>query len=148
VGGKAISGTVLLHDISFVDSVQVASRTLIDFHVDFPNGTGITFNGSHQRSWISGRSDTIPDNNVYTYAGSLTGLASGGRTFKQDITTPILTNFYCASLGFFARSAGVVELSELEGYPNRKRTVNYGTDKCDRSITVETFRRTYGVGVN
>ena len=78
----------------------------------------------------------------------MSGVSSGGRSFTQDIISPVRTNFYCASLGDFARSQGVVELTVLEGYPNRKRTVDYGNGVCNNTITIETFRRTYGVSAN
>lgn len=149
VNGKKVEGTVILHDISFsADSIQSATRTLVDLRVEFPNGSAITFNGSHSRAWTSGLADSIIRNNVYRYEGSITGASSGGRTFKQDITTPVVANFYCASQGFFARTTGVVELSHLQDYPVRKRTADYGNSTCDKSISVETFRRTYGVGAN
>ena len=88
-------------------------------------------------------------NNRYTFRGSITGVSSTGRSFTQDIdiNTPVIADFYCASKGFFARTYGVVKLSRLEGYPDRKRTVDYGSDstKYDNTVTVSTFRRTYGV---
>lgn len=148
VNGRGVQGTVTLHDISFVDSVQVATRTLTDFSVSFPNGTAITFNGSHQRTWASGMADSIPNNNVYAFTGSMDGVSSSGRTFTQTIVTPVITNFYCASLDYFARTQGVVELTELQGYPNRKRTADYGIGVCNNTISIKTFRRTYGVGAN
>ncbi len=149
VNYKKVEGAVTLHDISFTaDRIQVATRTLVDLRVENANGTAITFNGSHKRNWISGMADSIITNNVYRFEGSISGVSSSGRTFKQDIISPVIANFYCASTGYFARSSGVIELSELKGYPNRKRTVDYGSGQCDKAISVETFRRTYGVGAN
>jgi hypothetical protein len=148
VNNNKVEGTISLHDhIILPDSAYIATRTLTDFKVTFASGTAILFNGSHVRVWSSGRADALRSNNVYSFTqGSLTGVSSAGRTFTQTITTPFTVNFYCASLGFFPRTYGVVELAELEGYPERKRTVDYGDSlKYDNTITVETFRRTYGV---
>jgi hypothetical protein len=145
---KKVEGTVSLHDFQILpNGAYVAVRTLTNFKITFPNGTGITFNGSHDRVWTSGRADVSATNNRYTFRGSISGTSSSGRSFIQDITVPVIADFYCASQGFFARTYGVVELSRLDGYPDRKRTINYGSDstKYDNTITVSTFRRTYGV---
>ena len=145
---KKVEGTVSLHDFAMLpDGAFVAVRTVTDFKVTFPNGTGITFNGSHDRVWTSGRGDNLATNNRYTFRGSMQGVSSTGRSFTQDITKPFIADFYCASKGFFARTYGIVELTGLTGYPDRKRTVDYGSDstKYDNTVTVSTFRRTYGV---
>jgi len=145
---KKVEGTVSLHDFAILpDGALVAVRTLTDFKVTFPNGTGVTFNGNHDRVWTSGRADNLATNNRYTFRGSMQGVSSTGRSFTQDITQPFIADFYCASQGYFARTYGIVELSALGGYPDRKRTVDYGSDstKYDNTVTVSTFRRTYGV---
>ena len=145
---KKVEGTVGLHDFQILpDSAYVAIRTLTDFKITFPNGTGVTFNGSHDRVWTSGGGDSLATNNRYTFRGSMTGVSSSGHSFTQTVTTPFIADFYCSSQGFFARTYGVVELSKLDGYPDRKRTVDYGADstKYDNTVTVSTFRRTYGL---
>ncbi len=147
-----VEGTVGLHDFAILpDSAYAAVRNLTDFKITYPNGTGVTFNGSHDRVWTSGRADSLINNNRYTFresiTGPITGMSSTGRSFTQTITTPFIADFYCVSKGFFGRTYGVVELSRLGGYPDRKRTVDYGSDstKYDNTVTVSTFRRTYGV---
>jgi hypothetical protein len=145
---KKVEGTVSLHDFAILpNGAFVAVRTLTDFKVTFPNGTGVTFNGSHDRVWTSGRGDNLATNNRYTFRGSMQGVSSTGRSFTQDITKPFIADFYGASQGYFARTYGIVELSALGGYPDRKRTVDYGSDstKYDNTVTISTFRRTYGV---
>ncbi len=152
VNQKKVEGTIELHDISLTtDGLLEATLTLTDFRISFPNSTAIIFNGSHTRLWTSGMGDTIHDNNVYLFTGSLNGVSSSGRSFTQDITTPVVASFYCASQpsqGNFSRVAGVVELTRLEGFPDRTRTVDYGDGTCNNKVTVATFRRTYGVKVN
>jgi hypothetical protein len=152
VNGKKVQGTVSLHDISFLesggDTLQNATRTLTDFKVEFPNGTSITLNGSNNRQWISGRADSIITNNVYRFEGTMNGVSGNGRTFQQEVVAPVIANFYCSFQGFYPRARGVLELTQLDGYPDRKRTVDYGDGTCDNSITIATFRRTYGVPAN
>jgi hypothetical protein len=149
VNNRKVEGTISLHDVTVVsDTILQATRTLTDLKVTFPNGASVTFNGDQTRSWTSGRGDTIINNNVYTFLGSLSGISSSGRSFTQDITVPVVTNFSCAFEGDFARTAGVVELSTLDGYPDRKRSVDYGDSTCNKIITVTTFRRTYATSTD
>jgi hypothetical protein len=146
VDDRKITGTVSLHNISISpDTIQSATTTVTDLKVEFVNGTAITFNGSQARTWISGFADNILYNNVYSLTGSLSGFSAAGRTFTQDITSPVIVNFYCAYQAKFARSQGVVELSQLQGYPDRRRIVDYGSGACDHVISVTTFRRKYGI---
>ncbi len=147
VSSKKLSGTIELKNFQILpDGAYVAVRTVTDFKVSYPDGTTVTFNGGHDRVWTSGRGDTLENNNRYTYRGSMDGVSSNGRSFTQDITVPCIADFYAYSQGNFARTYGTVELSRLDGYPTRKRTVIYGTDstKYDKIVTVSTFRRTYG----
>ena len=148
VNSKKVEGTVILQPTSSNADTIAATLTLNNLKVEFVNGTTITFNGTQNRTWISGLGDSIITNNVYRTRGSMSGVSSSGHTFVQDITTPVISNFYCASQGYFARSYGVVELSQLQGYPSRKRTVDYGTGACDNILSVTTFRRAYGLNAN
>jgi hypothetical protein len=96
---------------------------------------------------ISGYADSDPSNNIYKITGSVSGQSTTGRSFRHDITTPIIANWSCAAEGNFARVSGVVEMTSLGGYVSRKRIVNYGDGNCDNIITITTFRRTYQVTV-
>ena len=106
------------------------------------------YNGSRTRELISDYADSDPSNNVYSITGSVSGQSTTGRSFTQEITTPIIANWACASEGNFARVSGVVEMTTLSGYVARKRVVNYGDGECDNVITITTFRRTFEVTVN
>jgi len=145
---KKVEGTVGLHNFEILpDGAFVIVRTLTDLKITFPNGTSVMYNGSHDRVWTSGRGDSLATNNRYAFRGTINGVSSSGRVFTQKITTPVIADFYSVSQGFFARTYGVVELIKLDGYPDRQRTVNYGKDstKYDNTVTVSTFRRTYGI---
>lgn len=147
---QAVEGTVIL-DSMYLDAANqvVASRSLQDFKVTFSDGSAVTFNGSRRKVWIAGMGDTLEYNNAYTLSGTITGTSSSGHAFRQDITTGVFINFYCASsTGGFARTFGVVELSKLDGYPDRTRTVDYGDSTCNKTVSVITFRRTYGISAN
>lgn len=151
VNNRKVEGTVSLHN-RFVNSAGLNEddRTLTDLTITFPDGSGIKYEGTHTRVWTSGRGDTVEYNNIYNLFGSITGTTSSGRNFTQDIDIdhPVKLDFYCATSGDFARTRGIVELSKLDGYPDRQRTVDYGDSTCDKTISVKTFRRTYGVTTN
>jgi len=149
VNGKSIEGTIEVKDIlkNASDNLQ-ATRKLTNLKVTFANGKSVTINGSRTREWIAGDGDANPDNNKYKITGTLEGTTSTGRSFTQEITTPIVVDFACAKEGKFARVSGVVEITKVGGYGTRKRTVDYGDGTCDNTITITTFRRTYTVTVD
>jgi hypothetical protein len=149
VNGKSIEGTIEVRDIlkNGAGNLQ-ATRKLTNLKVTFSNGKSVTINGSRTREWIAGAGDTNPDNNKYRITGTLEGSTSTGRSFTQEITTPIVVDFACAKEGKFARVSGVVEITKVGGFGTRKRTVDYGDGTCDNTITVTTFRRTYTITVD
>ncbi len=148
VNNKGVSGTIELRDISVNASGNLQSvKRLIELTISFPNGESIVYNGSRTREWISGAGDEDPTNNVYRITGSVEGKSTNGRSFTHEIVEPIIADWSCAAQGKFARVAGVVEMTRLGGYTNRKRTVDYGEGECDNKIVVTTFRRTYTVTI-
>lgn len=146
VNHREVSGTIGLRDIAINDAGNLQStKHLADLKVTFPNGEYVVFNGSRTRELLSGYADNDPSNNVYKITGSISGQSTTGRSFTDEITTPIIANWSCAAVGNFARVSGVVEMTRLGGYVARKRLVNYGDGECDNIVTVTTFRRTYVV---
>ncbi len=144
VNNKSITGTIELRDRSINQYGNLQSvKRLIDLTITFPNGRSIVFNGSRMREWLSGSGDGDPSNNVYRITGSLEGISSTGRLFTHTIVEPIIADWSCAAQGNFARVSGVVEMTKLNGYSVRKRTVDYGDGACDNVITITTFKRTY-----
>jgi hypothetical protein len=149
VNSKSIEGTIEVRDILKNASGNLqATRKLTNLKVTFASGKSITVNGSRTREWIAGAGDGNPDNNQYRITGTLEGTTSTGRSFTQEITTPIVVDFACAKEGKFARVSGVVEFTKVGGFGTRKRTVDYGDGTCDNTITVTTFRRTYTITVD
>jgi hypothetical protein len=148
VNNKGVSGTIELRDVAInaQGNLQCTKR-LIDLTITFPNGEYVVFNGSRVREWLAGAGDDNRFNNLYRITGSCTGRWSTGRTFTHEIVEPIIADWACAEQGNFARVAGVVEVSKLGGYKDRKRTVDYGDGECDNIIVITTFRRTYNVVV-
>src|SRR6187551_1129795 len=148
VNNKGITGTIELRDrsINAAGNLQSVKR-LIDLTITFPNGQYTVFNGSRTREWLSGDGDGDPSNNVYKITGSVNGISTTGRSFTHEIVEPIIADWSCAAQGNFARISGVVEMTKLNGYSVRKRTVNYGDGECDNLITITTFRRTYVITV-
>lgn len=148
VNNKGVTGTIELRDFSINASGNLQSvKRLIELTISFPNGESMVFNGSRTREWISGEGDDDPSNNVYRITGSIEGKSTKGRSFTHEIVEPIIADWSCAAQGKFARVAGVVEMTRLGGYNNRKRTVDYGDGECDNIIVVTTFRRTYTVTI-
>ena len=148
VNNKGVSGTIELRDVSVNASGNLQSvKKLIELTISFPNGESMVYNGSRTREWISGAGDDDPTNNVYRITGSVEGKSTNGRSFTHEIVEPIIADWSCAAQGKFARVAGVVEMTRLGGYTNRKRTVDYGDGECDNTIVVTTFRRTYTVTI-
>ena len=148
VNNKQLKGAIELRDIERNDAGNLQStKKMVDLKVIFPNGKYVMFNGSRTRELLSGYADNDLSNNVYRITGSVSGQSTTGRTFKHEITTPIISNWACAAEGNFARVSGVVEMTTLGGYVSRTRVVNYGDGSCDNRITVTTFRRTYDVTV-
>lgn len=149
VNNKGVTGTIELRDISINGAGNLQSvKRLVDLTISFPNGESVVFNGSRTRELISGYADDDLFNNVYRITGSVAGQSTTGRSFTQEITEPIIADWACAAQGNFARISGKVELTKLNGYSSRKRTVDYGNGECDNIITITTFRRTYVVNVN
>ncbi|HEX6889538.1 MAG TPA: hypothetical protein VF141_02555 [Chryseolinea sp.] len=146
VNNKGVSGTIELRDIAInaQGNLQCTKR-LIDLTITFPNGERVVFNGSRIREWLAGAGDDNRFNNLYRITGSVTGKWCTGRTFTHEIVEPIIADWSCAALGNFARIAGVVEVTKLGGYKDRKRTVDYGDGECDNIVVVTTFRRTYNL---
>lgn len=149
VNNKSVEGTVEVRDITVNAAGNLQStRKVTDLKITFPNGKFVTINGSRTREWFAGRGDNDPTNNKFRITGTLTGVSSTGRTFTNEITSPIIVDFACAKLGNFARVQGVVETTRVGGYGDRKRTVDYGDGTCDKTITITTFRRTYTITVD
>jgi len=149
VNNKGVTGTIELRDVSINAAGNLQSvKRLVDLTISFPNGEQTVFNGSRTREWISGAGDNNRLNNVYRITGSVTGVSTTGRSFTHEIVEPIIADWSCAAQGNFARIAGVVEMTKLGGYVNRKRTVDYGDGACDNTIMITTFRRSYVITIN
>ncbi len=149
VNNKGITGTIELRDRSINEAGNLQSvKKLMDLTVTFPSGQYTVFNGSRTREWLSGDGDGDPSNNVYKITGSVNGISTTGRSFTHEIVEPIISDWSCAAQGNFARISGVVEMTRLNGYSTRKRTVDYGDGECDNLITITTFRRTYVITID
>lgn len=146
VNNKGVEGQIELRDINEnADGTIQSTKKLVDLTVTFPNGKSVTYNGSRTRLWKEGVRDGDLANNVFEITGSIEGLWSTGRTFTHKIVEPIVVDWSCASSGNFARVAGLVEIEKLNGFVNRKRTINYGNGDCDNAITVTIGTRTFEI---
>jgi hypothetical protein len=149
VNNKGVEGTIELRDVSINEEGHLQStKRLIDLTIIFPNGKRIVFNGSRTREWLSGFGDCDRTNNVFRITGSLTGVSNTGRSFTYDIVVPIISDWSCAAQGNFARISGIVEMTKLGGYVQRKRIVDYGDGECDNVITIITIKKKYTITVD
>jgi hypothetical protein len=148
VNNKGVTGTIELRDVSInADGNLQSTNRLKDLTITFASGQKVVYNGTRTREWLAGAGDDDPTNNKYRITGTVTGESTTGRSFTQEIVEPIISDWSCAAQGNFARVAGVVEMTKLNGYSVRKRTVDYGDGECDNVITITTFRRTYKVTI-
>jgi hypothetical protein len=148
VNNKGVTGTIELRDVSInADGNLQSTNRLKDLTITFPSGQKIVYNGTRTREWLAGAGDDDPTNNKYKITGTVTGESTTGRSFTQEIVEPIISDWSCAAQGNFARVAGVVEMTKLNGYSVRKRTVDYGDGECDNFITITTFKRTYKITI-
>lgn len=149
VNGKSVEGVIEVRDILKNSSGNLqATRRLLNLKITFANGKYIIFNGDRTREWIGGFGNGDPNDNVYKVTGILTGVSSTGRTITNEIISPITVDFSCAKSGNLARTKGIIEITKVGGYADRKRTIDYGDGTCDKTFTVSTFRRTYTVTVD
>lgn len=148
VNNKGVTGTIELRDIEInaQGNLQCTKR-LVDLTIWYPNGQRVCFNGQRIREWLAGAGDDNRFNNIYRITGSVTGRWTTGRTFTHVIVEPIIADWSCAAQGNFARVSGVVEVTNLGGYKERRRVVNYGNGECDNIIVITTFRRTYNLTI-
>ncbi len=144
VNNKGVSGSIELRDIQEnTDGTVQSTKKLVALTITFPNGESMVYNGSRTRVWLEGVRDGDPTNNVFEITGTVDGIGSNGRTFSHKIVEPIIADWSCAAAGNFARVAGLVEIERLNGFINRKRTVDYGNGECDNTITVTIGNRTF-----
>jgi len=148
VNNKGVTGTIELRDVSInADGNLQSTNRLKDLTITFASGQKVVYNGTRTREWLAGAGDDDPTNNKYRITGTVTGESTTGRSFTQEIVEPIISDWSCAAQGNFARVSGVVELTKLNGFSVRKRTVDYGDGECDNVITITTFKRTYKVTI-
>jgi len=144
VNDTQVTGAIEVRDIrvNSEENMQCSVR-LVDLRIIFPNGRDITFNGKRIREWLAGFGDDEPSNNIFRITGSLEGVTSSGRLITQEITEPVISDWSCASSGFFARVSGKIEITRLSGFGVRKRIIFYGDGACDNVILIITVRRIY-----
>lgn len=148
VNNRQITGTIELRDVNVNSKGNIeCTKRIKDLRIIFANGTFVTYNGERIREWLAGYGDDDPTNNVFRMTGSFEGVSSFGHTFTHVITDPIISDWSCASAGFFARVSGRIEMTKLSGFGIRKRIIFYGDGECDNVITITTFRRTYQVSI-
>jgi hypothetical protein len=145
VDGKKIGGIIKLTKSFENESANLISeRTLKDFTVTSADGNVMKTNGTHTREWLEGYGDDDENNNVVRLSGFMQGVSTKGRAFKNEIVTPVILSYSCASEGGFLRVAGTVKMAvgKLDENGDKKgflRVVDYGDGSCDKEFTVTVF---------
>ena len=152
VSGKRLEGEIFISDIrrDTVDSLLHSVCTFRNFKISFPNGTNVTYNGSHTRVWTFGEGDNVSTNNTYSVTMLTDSLNISGpatRTFKTAIPSPVKLNYACAITGKLAATAGTIQVNEISGMGAGARNVSFGDGTCDNAVSVTTTQRTFGASV-
>ncbi len=139
VNNRAISGSIELRNFNrSEEGFLTATRALVGYTVTYPDGNSVTVNGSTLREWIEGEGDGDPTTNVFRLTGGYEGTSTRGIRFTHTITDPVIARFACRAQGGFLRTAGIIEMirSHENVSKQRIRTILYGDDICDNTITV------------
>ncbi|MDP1727403.1 MAG: hypothetical protein Q8M15_11520 [Bacteroidota bacterium] len=87
------------------------------------------WNSNRTRTWISGESTPIWNDDVYEISGTTSGTNRKGISYSAVTTVPIKADLSCQ----YRFVSGVIELTP-EG--KAKRIIDFGTGKCDNQVTV------------
>ncbi|MCA6074699.1 hypothetical protein [Fulvivirga sedimenti] len=139
VNNRQISGTIELRNFNrSEEGFLTATRALVGYTVTYPDGNSVTVNGSTLREWIEGEGDGDPLTNVIRITGGYEGTSTRGVRFTHTITEPVIARFACRAQGGFLRTAGIIEMiRKNENFSKERiRTILYGDDICDNTITV------------
>ena len=125
---------------------------VVDGKIISPNADEVSWTSTRTRTWIEGQNTNFWTLNtdtsccmffngilddVYSITGNASGTNRNGRTFTADITTPLRVQF-CGWIPEITQ--GVIEIQPED---LKKRTVDFGSQECDRTFTVEIGKKTY-----
>jgi hypothetical protein len=112
----------------FENSISLSVK-IKDGKVIFPDGKFITFESVQTRTIkMTATGYQVKIN------GTSTGIGTDKVAYTSTITTPLEINKDCVKTGIYVPSAGVMEFGNILG----KITINFGTGKCDKIITITT----------
>lgn len=100
-----------------------------------PDGSHCSWNSNRVRTWISGKSTLIAEDDVYEITGTTNGVSRAGISYNAIIIKPLKVMLNCQ----WRMVSGQVELT-----PEAKpiRLLDFGNGECDNSITITVNGKT------
>ena len=128
-GTKTVTFTSVSGEGSATFSVSVDAKIKIKTKA----GKDLVWNSLRTRIYdTKGTFDNWKDDEV-TLSGNANGVNRNGVKYSAVITTPLTVKLSCVETSGWIPSSGVLEVTP-EGAA--KRSVNYGSGSCDRTVTV------------
>jgi hypothetical protein len=132
VDDRKIEGTRVLTNEGFNEGDRFFSfKTVMEGgKITWPDGTFRSFDARHtKRIFLPNSSRGI----IYAVAGGSRGVNRAGKGFVIEITKPLIFAERCIRSGVRVPSEGVLSIQvETKG----KMSVDFGTEGCDREVTV------------
>jgi len=125
-----VEGTRTVMNISeTTEDAPKFNITMVGGKLTFPDGTFISRDADHVRTWVRG---ATPVADVVTLKGSASGIKRDGTAYTAEITTELVFKRICRVSGT-ARIpvAGIKEIS----WNDNLLVVDFGTGECDRLVT-------------
>ncbi|MBC7488023.1 MAG: hypothetical protein H7282_14880 [Cytophagaceae bacterium] len=124
---KNTNGTVLnVIDSALPDSSGYAQ-------IIYPNGGGTTtWKSTRIRTWTAGSSTTTLSDDIYSIAGTASGVSKEGKAYSMNITNLIVKLECFLTYYIYMPAGGTIDIITTEG----TRSINYGNGvSCDRNVT-------------
>ncbi len=142
INDNAIDGTktVTFTSVSGEGSATFSASVDAKIKIKTKAGKDLVWNSLRIRTYdTKGTFDNWKDDEV-TLSGNANGVNRNGVKYSAVITTPLTVKLSCVETSGWLPSSGVLEVTP-EGAA--KRSVNYGSGSCDRTVTVTVGDRSF-----
>ncbi len=142
INDNAIDGTktVTFTSVSGEGSATFSASVDAKIKIKTKAGKDLVWNSLRIRTYdTKGTFDNWKDDEV-TLSGNANGVNRNGVKYSAVIVTPLTVKLSCVETSGWLPSSGVLEVTP-EGAA--KRSVNYGSGSCDRTVTVTVGDRSF-----
>ena len=142
INDNAVDGTktVTFTSVSGEGSATFSASVDAKIKIKTKAGKDLVWNSLRIRTYdTKGTFDNWKDDEV-TLSGNANGVNRNGVKYSAAITTPLTVKLSCVETSGWLPSSGVLEVTP-EGAA--KRSVNYGSGSCDRTVTVTVGDRSF-----